>query len=394
MYYPRFTKAIIYPFLIQEKTLSWRNKIGMHTSKDDYLINSLRFVSAKELTQIYGAILPECLTSLAMKESKAYKTYLGYATGAVPPKMARKFKKASPYKKDSDLVPLDEEPIQKGKRVKRPAKKSTTKPAVGVVIREAPVETKSKSKEKEKVRILNLRLMKREYNSVNKGVDVTHGKGIELLSEVALTEEAQMKEVRKKSLRDFHKTHPSGSGVPDVTEDDSTESESESWGNDEDDSNNEQESSNEGSEQENESEEQESDSDDDVIKSDEEKGIDDTTYQFNDDVDARLKEPTQTDKEVIQETTQEQVVEDAHVTISTVTKKTEVPVTSSSRSSDLASKFLNFSDIPHADAEIVSPLDVHVHHEVPRTQAPTLLTIPVSIITESSPVYTNIPQSS
>ncbi|GKF99874.1 hypothetical protein Tco_0301565 [Tanacetum coccineum] len=74
-----------------------------------------------------------------MKESKAYKTYLGYAT--------------------------DEEPVTKGKRVKRPAKKSTTKPTVGVVIREAPVETKSKSKEKEKV-------------------DVTRGKGIELLSEV------------------------------------------------------------------------------------------------------------------------------------------------------------------------------------------------------------------
>ncbi|GJV55601.1 retrovirus-related pol polyprotein from transposon TNT 1-94 [Tanacetum coccineum] len=44
-------------------------------------------------------------------------------------------------------------------------------------------------------------------------VDVTRGKGIELLSEVALTEEAQMKEVRKKSLRDFHKTHPIGSGT-------------------------------------------------------------------------------------------------------------------------------------------------------------------------------------
>ncbi|GJZ84513.1 hypothetical protein Tco_0649852 [Tanacetum coccineum] len=211
-------------------------------------------------------------------------------------------------------------------------------------------------------------------------------------------------------------------GVPDVTEDDSTESESESWGNDEDDSNNEQESRQEEESKDDGQEEEEfvhtptDDKDDDnlesesddVIKSDEEKGMDDTTYQFDDDVDARLKEPTQTDKEVVQgegadaemidaqqgnenlETTQEQVVEDAHVTISTVTKKTEVPVTSSSRSSDLASKFLNFSDIPH-DAEIVSPLDVHVYHEVPRTQAPTLLTIPISVITESSPVYTNIP---
>ncbi|GJR64213.1 hypothetical protein Tco_0010278 [Tanacetum coccineum] len=110
--------------------------------------------------------------------------------------------------------------------------------------------------------------------------------------------------------------------------------------------------------------------------------MDDTTYQCDDDVDTRMKEPTQTDKEVFK------------VTISTITKKTKVPVTSSSHSSDLASKFLNFSDIPHVDAEIVSPLDIYVHHGVPRTQAPTLLTVSVSVITESSPIYTNIPQSS
>ncbi|GKE89316.1 hypothetical protein Tco_1566791, partial [Tanacetum coccineum] len=223
-------------------------------------------------------------------------------------------------------------------------------------------------------------------------------------------------------------------GVPNVTEDDSTKSESESWGNDEDDRNNEQEASDNGSGQENESEEQESNSEqdeesnddnqeeeevdqenefeDDEIESDEDKGMDDTTDQFDDYVDVRLEEPTQTSKEVVQGegadvemneaqqgnenlvTTQEQVVNDAHVTITIVMKKTKVPVTSSSRSSDLASKFLDFLDIPQTDAHIVSPLDVHVHHEVPRTQTTTLLTIPVSVITESSPVLTNIPQSS
>ncbi|GKF82254.1 hypothetical protein Tco_0243910, partial [Tanacetum coccineum] len=57
-------------------------------------------------------------------------------------------------------------------------------------------------------------------------------------------------------------------------------------------------------------------------------------------------------------------------------------------------KFLNFLDIPQIDVEIVSLLDVYVHHEVPRTQAPILLTIPVSVIPESSPVFINIPQSS
>ncbi|GKE31856.1 hypothetical protein Tco_1451178 [Tanacetum coccineum] len=106
--------------------------------------------------------------------------------------------------------------------------------------------------------------------------------------------------------------------------------------------------------------------------------MDDTTDQFDDDVDARFEEPTQTGKEVVQ-----------------------------GEGVDLRKrlKFLLLvllahptwhqnSDIPQTDAEIVSPLDVHVHHEVPRTQAPTFLTIPVSVITESSPVYTNIPQSS
>ncbi|GKF19226.1 hypothetical protein Tco_0067864, partial [Tanacetum coccineum] len=68
--------------------------------------------------------LPECLTSPTMKESKAYKTYIGYATGEAPPKIARKFKKASPTKKDSDLVPVDEEPVTKGKRVKRSVRNS------------------------------------------------------------------------------------------------------------------------------------------------------------------------------------------------------------------------------------------------------------------------------
>ncbi|GJR08067.1 hypothetical protein Tco_0790719 [Tanacetum coccineum] len=191
----------------------------------------------------------------------------------------------------------DEEPVRR-KRVKRSCqeKKSSNYSIAGIVFKETPVKTKSTGKEK---------------------VDVSRGKGIDLLSEVALAKKAQLKEVRKKSLRDFHKTHPSGSGtvaekppsvekitptvtsegtsdkpgVPDVTKDDSTKSESESWEQDEesDDDN-----------QEEEEVDQENESEDDEIESDEDKGMDDTTDQFDDDVDARLKEPTQTDKEVVQ----------------------------------------------------------------------------------------------
>ncbi|GJR59931.1 hypothetical protein Tco_1502093 [Tanacetum coccineum] len=296
-----------------------------------------------------------------MKESKAYNTYLSYATGTVPPK--------------------------KGKRVKRAAKKPSTTPAASIVIREPTVETQSKRKEKQK--------------------------------------EARIKEVRKKRLRDFHKTHPSGSGtvaedppsvakitptvtsegngdkprVLDLMNDDSSESESESWGNDEDDSNEEKVLSDEGSEQEIESEDQASDSEqdeesedddqeeeefvhtpsptddnddddlesesDDVTKSDEEKGIDDAKEILQrEGADTKMHDAQQEDENLV--STQEQVIEDAHVTISTVIKKTEVPVTSSSRSSDLATK----------------------------SEAPTLLSVPRYVIPESSPILTNIPQSS
>ncbi|GKA16395.1 hypothetical protein Tco_0696142, partial [Tanacetum coccineum] len=351
----------------------------------------------------------ESMTSPEMRETKAYKTYLGYATGVTLPKKARKFKKPASPKLTTAPVLL-EEPTRKSKRVKRPAKKSTNAPTVGVVIRDTLMMAFSKKTEK---------------------VTVEKRKGINLLSEVALTEEAQYKEVRKKSLRDFHKTHPSGSGtitkiapsaakikpsvtnegtgakpgVPDVTEEESNESEVESWGRNEDDNNNDRDSSSVGDDQESDSEEVKDDEgekddefvktssisiddetndeskDEDKAKGDEDKGMDYTNNQFNDDVNQGNENP---------EILINQVIEDAHVTIFTVPKKTEVPVTSSSHSSDLASKFLKFSDIPFTDAEIVSPMDVHVHHEVPSNQTPILLTVPVSVVIESSPIYTTV----
>ncbi|GJY91025.1 hypothetical protein Tco_0506221 [Tanacetum coccineum] len=131
------------------------------------------------------------MTSPEMRETKAYKTYLGYATGVTPPKKARKFKKPATPKLTT--VPVSpEEPTRKSKRVKRPAKKSNNAPTAGVVIRDTHMMSLSKKKEK---------------------MTVEKRKGIDLLSEVALTDEAQYEEVRKKSLRDFHKTHPSGSGT-------------------------------------------------------------------------------------------------------------------------------------------------------------------------------------
>ncbi|GJY46835.1 retrovirus-related pol polyprotein from transposon TNT 1-94 [Tanacetum coccineum] len=85
------------------------------------------------------------MTTPEMRETKAYKTYLGYATGVTPPKKARKFKKpASPKLMTVSASP--KEPKKKSKRVKRLAKKSTNVPTTGVFIRDTPGVSVSKKK--------------------------------------------------------------------------------------------------------------------------------------------------------------------------------------------------------------------------------------------------------
>nr|GEX09954.1 hypothetical protein [Tanacetum cinerariifolium] len=255
------------------------------------------------------------LNDSSNEESKAYTTYIGYAIGVVPPKISRKFKKASPSNKDSDLVPVDEEPVTKRKRVKRSVKKSLTKPATCIVIRDPPVETKSKRKEK---------------------VDVT----------CAMELNCYLK-VDKITPTITSEGTDDKPGFPDVTEDDSTESDSESWGNDEDDKNDDNDSENEGNDEENKS-------DDDKTPSDSEKDLD-----FEQDTNG-----SESDSKSNQQEYEEEVKDD------------------------------DDEDDDDKSKEIVSLLDVHVHHEVPRIHTSTLLIVPVLVIPEASPVCISIPQSS
>ncbi|GKA69791.1 hypothetical protein Tco_0775855 [Tanacetum coccineum] len=270
-----------------------------------------------------------------MRETKAYKTYLGCAIGATPTKIPRKFKKAFPSKKDINLnlVPVGEEPKSAKKKMKEVHKKS----------------------------------MRDFYR--------THPSGSGKVSKIPPSAEKIKPSV----------TNEGNGAKPDVAEEESTKSEAESWGRDEDDSNNDHDSSSDGSDQENDSgddntqsdnekgsdSEQETDENesgsesdqqeneeevDDNAKGDEDKGMDDTTNLLYDDVDVRLNDSVHADEEFVQkegtnakminiqqenenlEITLDQVIEDAHVTISTVAKNIEVRVTSSSPSSDLASK--------------------------------------------------------
>ncbi|GJV12039.1 hypothetical protein Tco_1353580 [Tanacetum coccineum] len=99
------------------------------------------------------------------------------------PKKAKKFKKvASPTRKLSPIKLM---------QAKKPSKKSTTMPTAGVVIRDTPSESMPKKKTPAKV---------------------VRGKGMDLLSDVALLEAAQLKKTLKKSKLETHKLHASGSG--------------------------------------------------------------------------------------------------------------------------------------------------------------------------------------
>nr|GEW54070.1 hypothetical protein [Tanacetum cinerariifolium] len=252
-----------------------------------------------------------------MKESKAYKTYLSYAIGTVPPKVARKFKKASPSKKDSVSAVVEEEPIQKGKRVKRSTKKSLTTPTTIIVIREPPVETQSKRKEK---------------------VDVAHGKGIDLL--VVLVRLLKNHQVLKRSY---------------LLEEHESDSEQDTYGSESDSKFDQQDDDDDEVKDDDDDEVEDDDNADDKSEGDEDRGMDSDDVQDKK-ADVRMMDARQ-EKENL-EITQEQVIEDAHVTI---TKKTEVYVTCSS---------------------------------LPRIHTSTLLAVPVLVILEASSVYTNIPQSS
>ncbi|GJX24410.1 hypothetical protein Tco_0228855 [Tanacetum coccineum] len=360
MPYPRFTKVIINHFISKDKTISMRNMINLHIIHDDTLLGTLKFVSKTEDYQKYGALIPEEMINQDIKDSKAYKTYFDFATGKATPKKARK------------------------------------------------------------------------------------GKGINLLFDVALLEAAQLKQTLKKSKQETHKLHASGSydgvghqqKVPDEHQDKTagtnegtstipgvpyvpkyqSKSENESWGESEDDDSNDDvikdnddvDSDTDGDNEASDSERtdfdedenpnlNQNDDDDDDEEDEEEYVRTPNNYEFSDDNEKY--------KELYKDVNQ--VEDDVHVTLiaTHVTQKTKGPTQSSFVSSDFALQFLNLDNVPPADNEVVSMMNVKVHHEEPSTQTPSHLTVPVTVIPETStatattvpltiPPFTLIPQQS
>nr|GEX56228.1 retrovirus-related Pol polyprotein from transposon TNT 1-94 [Tanacetum cinerariifolium] len=252
-------------------------------------------------------------------------------------------------------------PSEKSKSVKRHAKKSIEAPTKGVVIRETHEMPLNKKKEK---------------------VDFTLRKGIDLLSQVALIKDAQFKEVRRKSMRDFHKTHPSGSGTvtktaPSVANIKASIT-SEGTGVKPDDSNNEQDSRGEDSDQLN-------DSDDDKTQSDNEN---ESNFEHETDESKSGLEPDHEGNEK-DEDDEEEVKDEFVKTLSNDSdEKDETMITDKAKGDE-------DEEMDYTTSQLYDDVDIRLNEavdsdKVPSPQTPTLLTVPVSVIYDSSPVFSTV----
>ncbi|GJU89949.1 hypothetical protein Tco_1302372 [Tanacetum coccineum] len=72
--------------MVKDKSISIRNRINLHTVRDDSLLGSLKYVSKTKDYQKYEALIPDGIINQDIKDSTAYKPYYDFATGKVAPK--------------------------------------------------------------------------------------------------------------------------------------------------------------------------------------------------------------------------------------------------------------------------------------------------------------------
>ncbi|GKD98196.1 hypothetical protein Tco_1382093 [Tanacetum coccineum] len=87
---PRFTKIIINHFLSIHKSIPKGLPSSLNTIKDDGVLSRMKFVKIREDVQEYGKAIRNMMLTDAIKQSEAYKAFIGYSTGLVPPKKTRK----------------------------------------------------------------------------------------------------------------------------------------------------------------------------------------------------------------------------------------------------------------------------------------------------------------
>ncbi|GJV73582.1 retrovirus-related pol polyprotein from transposon TNT 1-94 [Tanacetum coccineum] len=87
--YPRFTKLIINYFLCQHKSFTKLKHTYINTTKEDGVLNRLKFFRTGEDFQEYGRSIPDMMLTDEIKQSETYQTFLALSTVLIPPKKTR-----------------------------------------------------------------------------------------------------------------------------------------------------------------------------------------------------------------------------------------------------------------------------------------------------------------
>nr|GEX03173.1 retrovirus-related Pol polyprotein from transposon TNT 1-94 [Tanacetum cinerariifolium] len=120
MPYHRFTKSIIQHFISKDKSISMRQKLFMHSIKNDSFLGILKFVAKGEDNQVYGMLILDVMINQEIENFKAYQTYLANSTGAATPKKARKRKQAATKPKTTSSFTADDKIISNDTNAKTP----------------------------------------------------------------------------------------------------------------------------------------------------------------------------------------------------------------------------------------------------------------------------------
>nr|GEU71626.1 copia protein [Tanacetum cinerariifolium] len=301
---------------------------------EEEILSFIRDLGHTREIKVYGAILLDVLTNQDMLDSKAYKEYYVVASRVEPPKAKTKYKKKADESVTYPKSKIDS--ASKGSRLKSKAK--VTKPA----------------------------LMKQPTRK-------TKAKGLDVLSEVALSEAEQVKLVTKRTKTDFHISQASGSGdgvdtqskvhdkqqqktssidkgtgtilgVPDVPPYES-ESDKESWGDSDDE-----------------------DDDDDGNDNDAESDYhnDDNDYERTESDNDEIPNPnlTKEDQTEYEEEDVKEFVRDADMTDANPkgSEQLNVPLESRFEQEEKDGHFLNLENPSLADNEIASLMETLVPH--------------------------------
>ncbi|GJR19169.1 hypothetical protein Tco_0967696 [Tanacetum coccineum] len=149
----------------KDPSIPRRNKVNWHYDRDDPMFTIINVISRNEDTQLYGTILPVALTNEDISNSESYKEYYAIALGMIPPKT-----KGSKKKADTN---------------------TTTKQKPPTVPKEMKEKKSGKGKQK--------------------------AKQLETISEAMMTEAEQIKIITKRSRKETHSSHASGSGADEGT---------------------------------------------------------------------------------------------------------------------------------------------------------------------------------